>query len=152
MKLNELYINYEKNNIEGIFNHILSRFKQDKQAPYLEKSGIPKDDEFIELVNINYSSEYMNVLRRFNNPTKWDISFVDLKNAIKLTLRNVCLLGSGDYNKMAGISNFIGPPLHILIALVKEDKYKKHSLISKNLSHPKFVTLKLNQLSLMTPS
>lgn len=146
MKLNELYLPYEDRMIDRLFDLILERFKSEKRAPYLNKDGTPKEDEFLELKNINYPSEYINVYRRFDNPEKWDVTFKELKNAIKLTLRNGRILRSGDYNKMTGTSNFVGTPLHILIALLSEDEYKKYSLVGRPLKHLKFGSVKVEAI------
>jgi len=138
MKLNDLYIPYENKIVENFFKHIIEKFKSEERAPYIDKNLQPREDEYLELVNINYPSEYINIQRRFDNPEKWNVTFLELRNAIKFTLRKGSIQGSGDYNKMTGTSNFVGTPLHILIALVQNDEYKKVSIVGKQLKHPKF--------------
>lgn len=146
MKLSELNIKFENNIIEKFLRLILDRFTKEKVAPYLNRDGTPKDDEFLELRNINYPATRINVYRRFSNLEKWDVSFSELRKAIKLTLRNGKILGSADYNKMTGTSNFVGTPLHILIALIPEEEYKKNTLVGKLLKHPKFGFVKVMSL------
>lgn len=138
MKLNEIYIPYENKIVEDFFKQIIEKFNSEERAPYIDKNLQPREDEFLELVNINYPSEYINIQRRFDNPEKWNVTFKELKNAIKYTLRKGSIQGSGDYNKMTGTSNFVGTPLHILIALIPNDEYKKVSIVGKQLKHPKF--------------
>ena len=148
MKLSEIYPPYEKSLIDNLFNQILDRFNSQKKAPYVDKELNPKEDEFLELININYSSEYINVYCRFENPEKWAITFLELRNAIKLTIRHGQIMGAGNYNKMTGTSNFVGTPLHILIALIPEDEYKKKSLVGKLLKHSKFGLVEVDSLDL----
>lgn len=149
MKLNELYIPYESKVVDNIFNKILESFKASKRAPYIDKNLEPKEGEFLELISINYPSKYINVQRRFNNPDKWQITFKDLENAVKFTLRMGGIQGSGDYNKMTGTSNFIGTPLHILIALIPNKEYLKASIVGKSLHHKKFGAVKVNKINML---
>lgn len=148
MKLSELYLPYEKLQIDKFFNQILERFKSEKKAPYVDKNHDPREDEYLELVNINYPSEYINIQRRFNNQEKWKVTYDEIKNAIKFTLRQGSIQGSGDYNKMTGTSNLVGTPLHILIALLPKDEYEKVSLVGKSLPHSKFGNVVAKEIDL----
>lgn len=146
MKLDKLYLKYENEIVEKFFNRILERFKTEQKALYIDKDLNPKESEFLELKNIDYPSQYMKVYRRFDNPEEWKVSFEELRNAIKYTIRRGAILGSGDYNKMTGTSNFVGTPLRTLIALISNDDYKKYSLVNKFLTHPKFGTVEIKGL------
>src|SRR5690606_28618645 len=146
MKLDKLYLKYENEIIERFFSQIIERFKSEKKAFYVDKNLNVKEDEILELGNINYPSGYINVYRRFDDPEKWDVTFLELKNAVKLTLRSGGMLGSGDYNKMSGTSNFVGTPLRALIALVPYNEYKKFRLAGQTNTNPKCGAVKVNSV------
>ena len=146
MKLNELYIPYEGKKVEDFFKKIIEIFKVNERAPYIDKNLQSREGEYLELLNFNYPSEYINIQRRFDNPEKWNVTFSELKNAIKYTLRKGSIQGSGDYNKMTGTSNFVGTPLHIIIALIPNDEYKKVCIIGKQLTHPKFGLVPIEEI------
>lgn len=143
MKLSELYFPYEQEVVDKLFNQVLARFKSQRKAPYLDKYQNPKEDEFLELASIDYTSGKIYFRRRLNNPERWDVSFGELKNAVKATVRLGRILRPSDYLKMDGKSNFVGTPLHLLISLLSQEEYQKYSLANRYLSHQKFGKVKI---------
>lgn len=143
MNLNELYLPYEKKIIPIIFNDIISNFRNTGRAPYFDKYGNQKIDEYLELDRISSATETIYFKRRNNNPVEWEVPFSKLKNAIKATVRFGRILRQTDYLTMDGKSNFIGTPLHLLVSLLPQEEYQKYSLSNRYLTHQKFGKVKI---------
>ena len=145
---NEFYDSYESKIVEKLFQDIIQIFKTEGRAPYLTIQCKPKPDEFLELKTITDNEICFN--KRKGSPADWKISFDQLKDAIRYSIKNGRKLKATDYKKMYGTSKIIGVPINILIHLLPEEVYKDASLAGStidlvNLGEVTIVSLALDK-------
>lgn len=145
---NEFYDSYESKIVEKLFQDITEIFKSEERAPYLTIQCKPKPDEFLDLKTITENEIYFK--REEDNPVDWKISFDQLKDAIRYSVRNGRKLKASEYNKLYGTSTLVGVPLNILIHLLPEEVYTEASLAGStinlvNLGEVTIVSLELNK-------
>ncbi|MBU1100743.1 MAG: hypothetical protein KKA84_10105 [Bacteroidetes bacterium] len=144
----EFYDAYESKIVEKLFQDIIEIFKSEERAPYLTIQCKPKPDEFLELKTVTENEIYFNRLK--NNPADWKISFDQLMDAIRYSVRNGRKLKASEYKRLYGTSNYVGIPLNILIHLLPEEVYTEASLAGSkidlvNLGEVTIVSLELNE-------
>lgn len=127
----EFYDSYESKIVENLFHDIIEIFKSEGRAPYLTIQCKPKPGEFLELKTVSDDEIYFN--REEDNPIDWKISFDQLKDAIRYSIRNGRKLKASDYKKMYGTSTLVGLPINILIHLLPEEVYTEASLAGRTI-------------------
>jgi hypothetical protein len=130
----EIYLPAEQLLIKQLFKMIQDIIKEKKKIPYLDSDNNPKE-EYLEYFVVTEAMISFN--KRGGNTNKWTVTAKELKDAIKYALRTDEELTRKGFNKMYGISKFVGTPLYLFINLVI-DEITKRRMVGQEISHQSF--------------